>query len=182
MSHGGLGTREYYEECVAKTVRTVKRALRKRSNHAVSPKLKSGENSKWDSAKKTPTMTTPAPESVKIKQEKVESARKASKMMAPPAKSVKIRITKTVEPFSWAKTKRYQPVVALKRLPPPKKAAPAKKRPNAESASSIAKRIRLMSVLAESETREVCSLDGFLYNIKYRVVHGVLYYLLLAFN
>ena len=74
--------------------------------------------------------------------------------------SVSLRITKTVEPFSWAKTKRYQPAVALERLPPqPKKAAAAKKRPNAESASSIAKRIRLSSILAESESREVGSSD-----------------------
>ena len=73
------------------------------------------------------------------------------------------RITKTVEPFSWAKTRRYQPHVALQRLQPPpppqpKKAA-AKKRPNVEeSASSIAKRIRLMNILAESENRQVCFL------------------------
>ena len=72
-----------------------------------------------------------------------------------------LRITKTVEPFSWAKTKRYQPAVALERLPaqPKKAAAAAKKRPNAESASSIAKRIRLSSILAESESREVGSSD-----------------------
>ena len=97
VSHGGLGTREYFEECVAKTVRTVKRAARKRGNHAgSSPEVKDGAKSKWESAKKTPTMTKPAPESVKMRQAQTESARKTPKVMPPPpaAKSVKIRLVR----------------------------------------------------------------------------------------
>ena len=97
MSHGGLGTREYYEECVSRTVRTVKRAARKRSNNAA--ELKSGAKFKLDSgggARKNPSTTKPAPQSVKVGQAAqladTTARRKAPKMTAPPpAKSVKIR-------------------------------------------------------------------------------------------
>ena len=100
MSHGGLGTREYYEECVSRTVRTVKRAARKRSNNAAaSAELKSGAKFKLDSgggARKNPSTTKPAPQSVKVGQAAqladTTARRKAPKMTAPPhAKSVKIR-------------------------------------------------------------------------------------------
>ena len=87
MYHAGLGTREYYEECVAKTVRTVKRAARKRSND----ELRNGTKSKSDnSAKKTTTTkkTSPPPESVEVRPPQAENVRNTPKT-AP--KSVKIR-------------------------------------------------------------------------------------------
>ena len=93
MSHGGLGTREYYEECVSRTVRTVKRAARKRSNNAAaSAELKSGAKFKWDSggARKNPSTTKPAPQSVKVGQA-AQLADTTARTAPPPAKSVKIR-------------------------------------------------------------------------------------------
>ena len=83
--HAGLGTREYYEECVAKTVRTVKRAAKKRSSN----ELKSGGKAKSeDSAKKTTKKTSPPPEAVEVGAKQSEIVRKTPKT-AP--KSVKIR-------------------------------------------------------------------------------------------
>ena len=80
--HAGLGTREYYEECVA---RTVKRAARKRSSN----ELKSGGKAKSEnSAKKTTKKTSPLPESVEVGTPQAEIVRKTPKT-AP--KSVKIR-------------------------------------------------------------------------------------------
>ena len=76
MSHSGLGTREYYEECVAKTVRTVKRAARKR----IKQEPKSGANSK----------SGKTPEPAQMRQSVAEPA--SETIAPPPAKSVKIRL------------------------------------------------------------------------------------------
>ena len=85
MYHAGLGTREYYEECVARTVRTVKRAARKRSSN----ELKCGGKSKSeDSAKKTTKKTLPPRDSVEVRPPQAENVKKTPKT-AP--KSVKIR-------------------------------------------------------------------------------------------
>ena len=87
MYHAGLGTREYYEECVARTVRTVKRAARKKGND----ELKNGTKPRSENnAKKTTTTkkTSPPPESVEVRPPQAENARKTPKT-AP--KSVKIR-------------------------------------------------------------------------------------------
>ena len=87
-----------------------------------------------------------------------------------------------MEPFAWAKTKRYQPAVNLgERIKLPPKKSAAKKRPNPESASSIAKRIRLLGILAESETRKVCSSVGFPF-YWYRVTGYILSTLIWEFH
>ena len=84
MYHAGLGTREYYEECVARTVRTVKRAARKKGND----ELKNGTKFRSEnSAKKTTTTkkTSPLPESVEVRPPPAEKTPKTA------PKSVKIR-------------------------------------------------------------------------------------------
>ena len=119
MSHGGLGTREYYEECVA---RTVKRAARRRSSHAAitPPEVQNGAKVKSENAKKNPTpapTTKAAPKSVKTRQTeievKLENVKKTPSTKAVP-KSVKMRQTK-IENF--AKVKPEDPKKATKAAP-----------------------------------------------------------------